>query len=118
MQETDAQSDALHLTPGQTLGMTGHASRAPDGAVFYRSAKEGLRSLGQRRIYIVDGTLQICVKSLVQLLDELCSATQRCGVSNFLVIVSIFGIPERDIVFDLRSLSNMFTQTEMGLPHR
>ena len=89
----------LHLPPTQRgHARRLHAPRTPDGAVVHVAPEQRFRAFWQPGVVVTDGSVQVRVESLWELLDELLRASEASREANVILVCSGSRVPYGNVV--------------------
>ena len=97
-------SEPLHLPPTQRgHARRLHAPRTPDGAVVHVAPEQRLRAFRQPSVVVSDGSVQVGVESLWELLNKFFCASEARREANVILVCSGSWIPYGNVVAYLSS---------------
>ena len=97
-------SEPLHLPPTQRgHARRLHAPRAPDGAVVHVAPEQRFCAFRQPGVVVADGSVQVSVESLWELLDELLCTSETRREANVILVCSSSWVPYGNVIAYLSS---------------
>ena len=108
--ERPRHREPLHLPTAErrpSRRARGHPARAAHRRVVDGPPEQRLRAFGDPGEVVVHGPIEVRVVALGQLCDEGGGAAESCCGLDVRVVPEVRGVPERDIVADLREQVSM-----------